>query len=515
MLKRISQEEFVKLSPESRSKLKDSMQEMIQAQSRNPLAYFVPNGKQEEFIKSIGKESSNRIFAFVSANGVGKSAAVVAALGNLAFGVQSKWFDLERFKFWNWPKRIWYISEHTLIKDVIGPLFDKYFPPGRYTFTNNGLPYRSHIETDTGWTIDLRTYEQEPKTFEGATLGVVVEDEPPPYAIHTASVARLRFGGIMMMPMTPMFESAWIRDEIESDQLQDVRRWALVKAQDEDNCKEHGDRGFLTHENIMFMRSQWEDEELQARARGDWMDLTGRIFKGLSAKYHHSMDYKISQADHAIHFVIDPHDRLPPAAGWFAVDRIGTVKWIAEYPRGDFHKMKSYDLDVIETCKLLKEIEDDFGFDPDRIVRIMDPLFGAKKIQTVGKTVQEMYAEEEFDCSIDVNNRIEPGHRLIESILKVGPNGETKFECFQSCRNAWIGLSRYAWDEYRRKTTEKRGVKEKPKEKYKHYPDLLRYLMAYREEPGNLNVDEMMNWEREFYARRSLVGSQPTGSMLA
>jgi len=152
---------------------------------------------------------------FVAANGVGKTAALINILAHIVFEPSgNKYFDYPLFNNFPYPKRGRVVSDPTTVTQIIVPELKKWFPPGRYQTIKSGKNYEYNWRVDTGHKFDLMTYEQDPKEFESATLGYAIFDEPPPYSIFKATIARMRMGGIIMVAFTPLIGSAYFYDEI-------------------------------------------------------------------------------------------------------------------------------------------------------------------------------------------------------------------------------------------------------------------------------------------------------------
>src|SRR3990172_8797342 len=126
-------------------------QQVEQEEILNPLCAYVPNGAIEKVVRVIGmdgRESDHAgryIYILAAANGVGKTAGVLAILGNIMWGRQSSYFAGERYEFWRYPKEFWYVSEQTTLKEVVCGInegeekaIQKWFQRGRYTFTKAG-----------------------------------------------------------------------------------------------------------------------------------------------------------------------------------------------------------------------------------------------------------------------------------------------------------------------------------------------------------------------------------------
>lgn len=178
--------------------------------------FYEPNGKCEEFIREVG--SGQRFIVFFSAaNGVGKTCVAANVLANIMFGNENKenpWFDYPLYRNWPYPKRGRIVSQAANIEKNLIPTLEEWLPLGRYNAQKGTKSFLSKWETDNKWTFDIMTNEQDPKEFEGPTLGWVWCDEPPTETIFKACVSRLRQGGILIITATPLNGSAWMYDEL-------------------------------------------------------------------------------------------------------------------------------------------------------------------------------------------------------------------------------------------------------------------------------------------------------------
>lgn len=175
--------------------------------------------------------------------------------------------------------------------------------------------------------------------------------------------------------------------------------------------------------------------------------------------------------------VVDPADRKPFAMAWFAITPRDHYIIFEEWPKGEFVRMKSSDKGVADYVSIIRAIEagDNHLERPitNVIWRIMDPSFGKSKSAATGRTLQDDFSVQGiwFDCT--VQNDIPSGHLAVKERLKDPP---TLFFT-PNCKNAIQAMLRYAHDEYRR--DEPLRTKEKPKEDYKDFADVVRYLVMY------------------------------------
>lgn len=460
-----------KLPKDKKIQLAGAILEKERRQKEEGLRYFTPNGKQEEFMRLVG---AGKVFICVlsAANGIGKTTVAVNILGNICWGTQNKWFQgLPLFEHWSYPKHGRIISTSKNMEDegAIQIELKKWLFKNRYTALKGKRPFDSLYRTDTDFSFDLMTYDQEETEFESSTLGFVWFDEPPPFAVYKATIARMRRGGIIMITMTPLTNAAWLYDDIILNQ--DGVQKKVVYAEDEDNCKEHGVRGILNHADIMRMRQEYDPDELEARTKGKFVHLIGLVYKLFHRDVHLIPPFEIPQ-DWPRYNILDPHDRKPFAFGWFAVNPLGDIYFYDEWPEEEFHKMKSCEKTIKEYAEIIKIKEGE-----DIIYRrIIDPNSGNARKTNSGLSIKEELAELGF-YFIDGNDDIVAGHLKVKEYLKYDnqKNIKPKVFFFNTLKNFIYGMEHYVWDDYKGKIADDKDLKQKPKDRSKDFPDLIRY----------------------------------------
>lgn len=196
------------MNDEQRRKI---LETLVYRQKYEKFRQYIPNGKAESFIRMVG-EGEQFISLFSAANGVGKTACGVNILCNILYPDNNPWFNFPIYKRFPYLKRGRIVSDPTTIKDQIVPELKYWFPRGRYEYQFGGKSYPRSWVTDTGFSFDLMTYDQDVKEFESVSLGFCWFDEPPPEAIYKATVSRMRRGGIIYITETPLIGSAWMYD---------------------------------------------------------------------------------------------------------------------------------------------------------------------------------------------------------------------------------------------------------------------------------------------------------------
>jgi len=496
-------------------------------QQEQPFRFFLPNRAQADMIEAVGKgPPDKRIYLVTSGNGSGKTTCVINILANIIMGQVNRFqyaMDVEKrtvfHGFFNhalynnfpihWPRRVWYVSNKDSLQGIWEE-FQKWIPRKYYIPSKGGKTYVSNVYfPGYKWLISFKTVDQDPETFESANISVVVFDEPPPLKLYRASIARLRTGGIVIIPATPLFSAAWFVDEIIDKTVDDgdkyhqtVRIW--------DNCIEtaglwylgkklgYHPKGCLHKIDVDFMVRNWDPDEREARENGKFMHMVGLVYKTYRNMRTRSKPYshlvRIKQPAHpqtyVYQFIVDPHDRRPASAIWIRVDQYGRRRVIREWPSVEddlyqhrmFHKINSADPYIIKDfVKKFIEIEEELGIPNDRIQSIMDPNFGRKRSEITGRLCHEEY-EIEFDKQkrprgfiTTANDDLYYGHKAVKALLKPTPNGDLYLLIDESCKNTDLNFRRYAYLEFTGKSAEGKDISIKVKDQFKHYVDLVRY----------------------------------------
>lgn len=270
---------------------------------------------------------------FIGGNGSSKSCSMANIIANLCWPGLNKWFEGTLYEEWPYDKTIRIISDPTTIEEKTIPEMEKWFPQGKYKKFKRRKLYYSYWETDTDWTIDLMTYEQDIKEFESVEKGLILFDEPPPERIFKASVSRLRLGGKLALFFTPLSEGAYLFDKYIDNPYQTGAEWIFVDV--EDNCSTHGVRGFLEHENIQNMINNYDEDEKMARVHGKFMHLIGVIFPMFKKAEHVLEEFdelvkKWPKRTWKIAWAIDPHPVKQVAVSFMAIMKDGRKVIIGE-----------------------------------------------------------------------------------------------------------------------------------------------------------------------------------------
>lgn len=459
---------------QARERLRAIEEEELRRLKYEKYRYYEPNGVVEDFINAFA--SDDYFIQFLSAaNGVGKTAAASNILANIMYETDNHWFRGKLFHDFPYLKRGRIITDSALVEKNIVNELKFWFPKDRYKTSKGGKHYESQWETDTGFNFDIMTYQQDPKEFEGVTIGWAWFDEPPPDKILKATISRMRRGGVIIITATPISGSAHLYDmfatgkmEVEvilregEDPVKVERSVFHMTADVESACKEHGVRGHLEHEDIMRMVAEYPEDEMQARVYGKFAHLIGLVYKKFDKNIHVIKPFNVTERDFVVYEYLDPHPRNEDAVLWMAVDRHGTKYVVDElYFNPD---------DVPDLAFKIKQRAAQYRIggrwaDPWIFVKDqhhsmndknLDEQLTAEGLTYLPAPKQRAAANKRIETAINFN-------RVEDHIIK-----PPELFIFENCTRTIWEFEHYRWDEWKGKTGENRDRKEKPVDKDDH-----------------------------------------------
>jgi hypothetical protein len=225
----------------------------------------------------------------------------------------------------------------------------------------------------------------------------------------------------------------------------------------------------LQHNDIQQIISRYDPDELEARAHGKFLHLSGRIFKVFDRSVHVAKDEFEPPQGATIGMACDPAIAKPLAMLWRYVDAAGVLHYYDEYPETTFEGAKDSNLTVTDYAAIIN------GKEQGRPVesRILDRHFGTARRSLGGQTLQEEFSAAgiDFRNSYSMDEEIETGISKIKELLrwdKTKPQdslNRPRIRISPKCRNLIAALERWGRDH-------KNG---KPLEAYKDFIDVLRY----------------------------------------
>lgn len=456
------------LSPEQRIAASELIAKIKWTQENEAIRFFVPHGGQSEFLKTI---DGGFIVVSGAGNGWGKSELLAAIFAAAMWpSIAPSGFPAV-FKDWKHPKRARIYSMPAEL-EAIGSLqtaIARLFPKGRYTSSKGRYSYPSVFVSDSGWVLDLFSYERDAKEAAGPNIGLQGFNEPPPEPLFKEAVARSRAGGYIIGGFTSLLDNVWVVDGIlNKHDGKDIR---VRYGSSCENCKQHGVGGNLDHDQIEKVLSQYDPDEREARFSGKPLTLSGRIYKSFDRKVHvANTPLILPKTGVTLYQAIDPAVSKPIASIWAWVGVDGVVHIYDEDPETQFEGAKDSHLGVSDYVALWKARE-------SRSVetRIIDRHFGASRRSLGGITLKQEFAEAGLDFidSYNTDQEVETGIFKVKEFLKYDTSkpldglNRPRLVISPTCKNTIAAFERWG----------RNPETGKPKEEYKDFSDCVRYLL--------------------------------------
>lgn len=431
---------------------RDELRALVSAE---PARFFVPNrGGQEGFLTC--DDRTKRVHALFAGNKHGKSTAgaikfVERLVGRPVWGAESRVFAADT------PARgAVFAEDFDSHKETTIPTILSWFPRGFVKKTlRNPQGHVVEIDLANGSIIHFRTYDQGSDKAEGKDWHVVWCDEPPPRDIYTAIYRGLvAMDGRLLITAT-LLKEPWLWDEADKASFQ------VFEGDIDDNT-------WLNQEAKRDFLGSLSDEELAVRKTGRPATLTGRIYKML----RDCPPFVLPAADLPdpancpTLLGIDPHERRPTYALWAYVTEDNEIVWF------------DYDFLVGSTDDIKHQLKarEHFHVTKPRIC-VMDPNRG-KARQLGGVSWAETYEDFGYDVQMGDDN-LHRGHTAVVDYLR-GPDGRPRM-FFSDALHGHGGpiyqMLRYGWQDWAgRRAKFERAVKETPNDRYKDFPDIIRYV---------------------------------------
>lgn len=455
-------------------------------QENEAIRFFTPHGGQTEFVRLI---DGGFIIVSGAGNGWGKSEILAAIFAATMWpGLAPEALATPALQDWKFPKRARIYSKPAELESIgsLQTAIARLFPKGRYEVSKGRYSYPSVFTTDTGWVLDLFSYERHESEAAGPNIGLQAFNEPPPEPLWKEAVARSRAGGYILGGFTSLLDNVWIVDGLlGKHDGNDVR---VRYGSSCENCREHGVNGSLEHKQIMRVLDQFDPEEREARFTGKPLSMSGRIFKGFDRNVHVAKEVIQPPDGGVTHYMaVDPAIGKPMFVVWSYVDAAGVVTVYDEYPDFKFEGSKDSNLTVADYAQMFKAKE------KGRIisVRIIDRHFAAARRTPGGNTLKADFEEQglsfQDSYSTDGEAEIETGIIQVRKFINYDKSkpldsiNRPRLVISPNCTNTIAAMERWARDP---KTL-------KPMEIYKDGADCIRYIIG-----ANPEVETVSTWKQ-------------------
>lgn len=450
-----SVEDILKLSKSDLLELNEITEELKYDIETNPVKFFQPSKVQEEFLNLY--DPRYRAQLVIAGNKFGKS--TVGAIKALSYAFGRKIWGAQKDATIKVPNRgCVFAEDFDSHKEVTVPTIQTWAPPDLIAREyKNSSGQTTQFNLANGSIVHFRTYEQGFDKAEGKDWDWVWFDEPPPRDLYVAVFRGLvAKGGILFLTAT-LVKEGWIYDEISHPFVKTFEGSIYDNAWIDSQARED------------FISTLTEDEK-QVRILGKPLTLVGLIYKEFRDSFPFVIPVIERPNDCPIIRGIDPHERKPT----HILDG-----WIDKNDRITFFDSYLIEGNLTEHFQQLKEIDSANGGKP--AIVIMDPNRG-KARQIDNLSWGEAYEERGYYV-VYGNDNVTIGHTAVREYFKheITPEGILKtppaMQFLETCRGKGgpiHHLTRYSWDDWRSKM--QRAVKEQPKDAYKDYPDIIRYI---------------------------------------
>ncbi len=322
-----------------------------------------------------------------------------------------------------------------------------------------GIPVKWELKN--GSVFDILTHEQDVEQFEGWKGHIAWFDEPPPRDRYIATLRGLvDFRGRCWLTMTPLTQ-AWIYDELYT-RNEPTRIYTVTTDIRENPHLEPG--------AIQQFEASLTEEEKEARIHGRFLHLTGLVYKEFSADIHIS-EPPLVRPNWTRYMAIDPHERMPTAVLWLAVDPKDN-HWV-------YDELWLENMDIEQIAHAIHVQEGDLK----PRIRLIDP-HNDKEYNLVGGNFNIRKELMKYGVYCErANSDPALGKARIKQALKPHYSSILKSEVPQlrisrNCTQTIYEFQHYVWEDFRRNPDE-HEKKEQVKKKSDHFMDALRYIYNF------------------------------------
>ena len=389
----------------------------------------------------------------------------------------------------------------------------KYFIPKscRYTVKKNPQGHVGQITFHTdgegvecGSELFIRSYDQEPDTFEGIDYDWIHWDEPPPKKVlQAAERGKIVSNAPSWFTMTPLKE-AYIYDEYSNKAFNnggEDQEIAVIRGEIWDNCVDwcskckeyvHGNSvafrkypkcprcgkimGWIPVQGIREYLKTLDPEEMEAREKGLWRHLSGLVYKGLERETHVYEDFPIPRNWMRIEGC-DPHDAratcyLFGAVSPEEIEIFGKTKHRIYFY--DYMLSKGEDMDTFVRKVRMKREE--HGYSKPKWI-ILDAKYGARTEMESRSWEDELRLRGlgYIKLSQSKPGDVELGHKIVREYLK------TSYSMLTGKAKAGImfakaGCGGHGGPIHHMFNYQYKDGVDKPDDEYKDFPDIARYI---------------------------------------
>jgi len=318
-------------------------------------------------------------------------------------------------------------------------------------------------------TIEFMSNKQSVGSFQGPPRGMVVYDEEPLYEIYKENLMRFTTAGRVriLFEMTPTKGMTWVNDEILGKQDIDGNSIECFKMSSVTNRYAN----LKVLEDIVAGLGSYE--EVKMRLLGEFVSLSGRVYKHFSRSLHVIDPFPITD-EYMVLTGMDPHQTTPTAVVFVAIDR-ENIPYVVDSYWGD----KARDIEEVkaDVSAITKRWRMGWSVvDQSSDVRI-EAFGGLNIFDTLRRSPNRMRG---LRKSIKYPGSIDAGVEEIKRRLKVDEKtGKPNFFIFDTPNNRMLINSMLTLERDVALNEEKKGQKDKILEGKHHFHAAMRYVFQF------------------------------------
>jgi hypothetical protein len=360
------------------------------------------------------------------------------------------------------------------IRQTIWPKLVKYLPADSYTVRRDNRQIPKQVTLANGSIIYLLSDDQDDMVFEGTSGHWFWADEP----IGQAKYIALRRGlvdhhGHCWLTLTPLSQP-WIADAIETrgndpDGKVKVYRFSVYK------------NVTMTRAAIDDFVADLPDHQKAARIGGQWLHLTGRVFKEWDAKPPFWVEPFDIPKTWPRACIIDPHPRKPIAVLWLATSPDNQVYAYRELFDKSLQTVDDVSIRIKELEGWVRDADDNLHYDPSMsepiAMRLIDNS-SREQERVSGDSIWKRFAANKLWCQLAYKRNAAAGYDAIHEALKTGKFewDEPALVVFNACPTVKKNFLRHCWDEWAtQRQRDAKGDKQDVRKIDDDFLDCIRY----------------------------------------
>lgn len=432
----------------------ERIQEGLKAQVNRPNIYaYKPHSKQHSFHKS-----SAYVTLYIGGNRSGKT---------VGGAVESVYRLLGKHPYKKIPEapvrgRAIAVDFNYGVDMIMIPQISQYVPP---SYLINGSWEDSYdrehrlLTLTNKSTLEFRSYEQDLDKFAGTSRHFMWFDEEPPKHIYTECMARLvDTNGIAYLTMTPLDGMTWVYEDLYTKGLEGDPNIQVISIDMLENP-------YISQEAATRYLNTLDKDERDARKKGEFVTVGGKVFKSFSTDIH-VVDTYIPPTEWEWYVSFDHGYNNPTAILWHAVSPDGQIVTFAEHYKAE--------MTVPQHAVVFHEKNKAFKRLPDFVVG--DPAMSQRNGVT-GTSIMQEYADRDIYIAAG-NNDVDSGvNRMIQYLDH--SEGLPRWTITSNCVNLIAELKKLRWASFASKKVQyDNNKREKIHKKDDHAFDSARYFFS-------------------------------------